>query len=42
MDSSEILLPDEIGCLKNFNNIGRPHGAFEGKPPYEALKYTLE
>ena len=35
---------DLIKKLKNWEelyNFSRPHGAFEGKTPYEQLRYTL-
>ena len=40
--TDDVDLNKKLEAWENFYNFNRPHGAFEGKTPYEALKYTLE
>jgi len=40
--TDDIDLNKKLKAWENFYNFNRPHGAFDGKTPYEALKCTLE
>jgi len=40
--TDDVDLNKKLEAWENFYNFNRPHGAFEGKTPYEALKYTLK
>lgn len=39
--TDDVDLNKKLQAWENFYNFNRPHGAFEGKTPYEALKCTL-
>jgi len=39
--TDDVDLNKKLAAWENFYNFNRPHGAFGGKTPYEALKYTL-
>ena len=38
----DVDLNKKLDAWENFYNFNRPHGAFDGKTPYEALKCILE
>jgi len=38
----DVDLNKKLEAWENFYNFNRPHGAFEGKTPYEALRHTLK
>ncbi|MFC2115072.1 IS481 family transposase [Bacteroidota bacterium] len=40
--TDDVDLNEKLEAWENFYNFNRPHGAFDGKTPYEALKCTLE
>jgi len=40
--TDDVDLNKKLKAWENFYNFNRPHGAFDGKTPYEALKCTLE
>jgi transposase InsO family protein len=40
--TDDVDLNKKLEAWENFYNFNRPHGAFDGKTPYEALKCTLE
>lgn len=40
--SDDVDLNKKLEAWEYFYNFNRPHGAFDGKTPYEALKCTLE
>jgi len=40
--TDDVDLNKKLETWENFYNFNRPHGAFDGKTPYEALKCTLE
>jgi len=40
--TGDVDLNKKLKAWENFYNFNRPHGAFDGKTPYEALKCTLE
>ena len=40
--TDDVDLNKKLEAWENFYNFNRPHGAFDGKSPYEALKCTLE
>jgi transposase InsO family protein len=40
--SDDIDLNKKLEAWEQFYNFNRPHGAFNGKTPYEALKSTLK
>ncbi len=37
----DVDLEDKLIEWENFYNFNRPHGAFNGKTPYEALRERL-
>jgi len=39
--TDDIDLNQKLKEWETFYNLNRPHGAFEGKTPYEVLKYKL-
>lgn len=39
--TDDVDLNQKLAAWENFYNFSRPHGAFKGKTPYEALKDTL-
>ena len=39
--TDDVDLNKKLAAWENFYNFNRPHGAFGGKTPYEALKCTL-
>lgn len=39
--TDDVDLNKKLQAWENFYNFNRPHGAFDGKTPYEALKSTL-
>jgi len=39
--TDDVDLNKKLKAWENFYNFNRPHGAFDGKTPYEALKCTL-
>lgn len=39
--TDDVDLNKKLEAWENFYNFNRPHGAFDGKTPYEALKSTL-
>ena len=40
--TDDVDLNKKLEAWENFYNFNRPHGAFEGKTPCEALKCTFE
>jgi transposase InsO family protein len=40
--TDDVDLNKKLEEWERFYNTGRPHGAHEGKTPYEALRYLLE
>lgn len=38
----DVDLNKKLKVWENFYNFNRPHGAFEGKTPYEALRCILK
>jgi len=40
--TDDVDLNEKLKAWEIFYNFNRPHGAFEGKTPYEALKSTLQ
>ena len=40
--TDDVDLNKKLKAWENFYNFNRPHGAFDGLTPYEALKHTLE
>ncbi len=40
--TDDVDLNKKLKVWEDFYNFNRPHGAFDGKTPYEALKCTLE
>ena len=40
--TDDVDLNEKLNAWEKFYNFNRPHGEFEGKTPYEALKCTLE
>ncbi|MBA7552193.1 IS481 family transposase ISRhba3 [subsurface metagenome] len=40
--TDDVDLNKKLEAWENFYNFNRPHGAFEGKTPYESLKCLLE
>jgi transposase InsO family protein len=40
--TDDVDLNKKLKSWEEFYNFNRPHGAFEGKTPYEHLKYTLK
>ncbi len=40
--TDDVDLNEKLEDWENFYNFNRPHGAFEEKKPFEALKCTLE
>jgi len=40
--TDDVDLNKKLKAWENFYNFNRPHGAFDGKTPYEALKCALE
>jgi len=40
--TDDVDLNKKLNAWEKFYNFNRPHGAFNGKTPYEALKCTLE
>jgi len=40
--TDDVDLNEKLNAWEKFYNFNRPHGAFEGRTPYEALKCTLE
>ncbi len=40
--TDDVDLNEKIAQWEDFYNFNRPHGAFKGKTPYEALKSYLE
>ena len=38
----DVDLNKKLKQWEEFYNFGKPHGAFKGKTPYQALKYRLE
>jgi transposase InsO family protein len=39
--TDDVDLNEKLAEWERFYNLDRPHGAFKGKTPYEALKYRL-
>ena len=37
----DVDLKQKLAHWERFNNLSRPHGAFNGKAPYEALREAL-
>ena len=40
--SEDVDLNEKLAEWERFYNLDRPHGAFKGKTPYEALRSMLE
>ena len=40
--TDDVNLNEKLKLWEHFYNFNRPHGAFDGKTPYEALKCALE
>ena len=40
--TDDVDLNKKLNAWENFYNFNRPHGAFNGKTPYEAVKCALE
>ncbi len=40
--TNDVDLNEKLKHWKHFYNFNRPHGAFDGKTSYEALKCALE
>lgn len=40
--TDDVDLNEKLAVWENFYNFDRPHGAFKGKSPYEALRSMLE
>ena len=38
----DVDFNEKLSAWDRFYNLDRPHGAFKGKTPYEALKSRLE
>jgi len=40
--TDDVDLNEKLAEWERFYNLGRPHGAFKGKTPYEALRSCFE
>jgi transposase InsO family protein len=40
--TDDVDLNAKLAEWERFYNFRRPHGSFQGKTPYEALRYLLE
>jgi transposase InsO family protein len=40
--TDDVDLNKKLAVWERFYNLDRPHGAFKGKTPYEALRSCLE
>jgi len=42
VDMGNIGINEKLAEWERFYNMDRPHGAFKGKTPYEAIRSMLE